>query len=177
VLRSTIEAAWYKFVNDNTESEVTVIFADESAPRPNKPYITLKIISGPNAKGFDDIRYINNTEFSLSGMRQYSLSIQGFGVDMHDALSKLQTILDSPNVIAQLKEDADIAIVNKGSVSDITVALETSFERRFNMDIIFNTSENLSITLDVIESTKIGGKLIKEDNTENIVDDFLVPNN
>lgn len=167
--RNCIETAWYEFVrNFTTVENLTVIFADElspntgQGPRPPRPYVTLKIISGPEpVYQFDDFRFNSATnKFEICGLRQYSISIQSFGVDAIEALSELQMKLDLPEAIQCFHEsDADISIVNKGPVTNISSLLETGFEDRASMDVVFNTTKSVESDPGIIEKIDFEGTL------------------
>ena len=175
---SILKSAWFKYLNNNTEQEITVIELDASGTRPPKPYLGFKFIAGPTPKGsFDNLllKDRDNNVYELSGLRQYTCNVQGFGVDTQDILQRLHTIIDSPTIVREFKSDGDIAIVNRGSVSDISIKLETGFERRYSLDIIFNTSHSEDIELTTIESIEISGKIKKADQIEKTVGPFTVP--
>jgi hypothetical protein len=160
----TILKAWYDYCRKVLPDEWTVTFAEEvtgkDAPRPQKPYLTLKIISGPGLVTMDD-QVINckGDAFSLVGQRKYTISVKAFGSGHIDALNDLSTLLDAPGYWDQLKEDADIAVTNKGEVTDVSGLLETGYERRASLDIFFNSSNNKTIDIGPIESVKVDGSL------------------
>lgn len=173
--RSAVETAWYNFVRTNTDSFVNIVFAEEKAPRPpEKPFVAIKLISGPSTFGSDHLANVDDDKFAIVGMRQFTMNLQCFGPGSLDILSRLQTLLDSPTIIEKFIKDAQIAIVDRGTVQDISAGLDTGFERRQNLDIVFNTAECVEQTLPVVEKTEIGGTLKKEDGSEQIIDGFVV---
>lgn len=168
---NTITQAWLDYCNNVLGDEWTVTLAEslvgQDAPRPNGPYITLKIISGPRKLTLDDeVRFNGQTEgdssFSLVGQRAYTLSIQAFRSGHSDALELLSTCLDDPDHYEELKARADIAITNRGDVIDISGKLETGWESRSSIDIIFNSSNNKPIGIGILEGVKISGELETE---------------
>lgn len=186
--RNTIEQAWFDYCTLNTPNEFTIIFSEEvsgsQGPRPQKPFITLKLLTGPIPRGsFDNLRFKgdngppneNNVAYELSGLRQNSISIQAFGKDSQDTLGLLLTLLDAPQSIADFKASADIAIVSRGEVTDISALIDVGFERRHSLDILFNTSSNVEIVPGSIEKTQVSGKMKKADGTEIIVDPVDIP--
>jgi len=173
VKTSTIQKAWYDYLNSVLPEEVTVVFAEEleneGGPRPQKPYVTLKLISGPRHLTLDDeIRFSGNNA-ALVGQRAYTLSVQSFGADHIDYLNDISTYLDDPNKFSKLKSDADIAVTNRGAVLDISQQIGTAFERRASLDIIFNSSNNKPIDIEVIENVSISGTLTTQDGKEKTV--------
>lgn len=179
----TIIQAWIDFCRNALPAEWTVTRAEEvtgkDAPRPQGPYITLKIISGPRPITLDDYKVFNgqeegNDNFDICGQRAYTLSINAFRSGNNDALSRILALLDVPQYYEQLKEDADIAVTNRGSVVDISSLLDTGFEGRSALDIEFNSSIKVSnIGVGLIESVQVEGELETEDgriiNTSDII--------
>ena len=185
--RKQIEDSWFTFANTNTPPEVTVIFSDqvsgEQGPRPKKPFITIKLLTGPIAKNFDDLRFKgdlgppeeNNVAYNLAGIRQNTVSLQAFGVGSQDNLALLQTLVDDPVAKQVLKTGADIAIVSRGQVLDVSELIDVGFERRHVLDIVFNTSSKVETVPGSIEKASISGKLKKADGSEIEIDEFEVP--
>lgn len=186
--RNTIEQAWFSYCDSNTPAEVTVVFSEEvsgsQGPRAPKPFITIKLLSGPTPKGSNDnLRFKddpgppeeNNVTYELSGLRQHSVSLQAFGDGSQDNLAKLQTLFGSPAVVEFFKANGDIAIVSRGTVIDISAVIDVGFERRHSLDVIFNTSSNIDVVVGSIEKAEVGGTLKKADDTEITVDPVEIP--
>ena len=159
--REEMLQVWHSFVKSRVDDWVQVIFADEPGTRPKNPYVTIKMISGPRALGsFDELLSIaNSTKYTVSGMRQFTLNLQGFGTEAIDILDRLQSLLDDPATGLFLRAESDMAIVSKGAVTDITELMETGYEPRASMDIIFNTSRNVEVDPSSIETVAIGGEI------------------
>ena len=194
--KETIENTWFDVIKTIVSNDFkktfpgnapnfTVVFSEKlfardtinvNDPRPPKPYITLKLISGPITKGsFDEIRPIpGTTKSTLSGERQYTMNIQTYGEGGVDALNLIQTIMDSTTYRAKFKNDADISIISRGTVTDISALLDTGFEVRATLDVVFNTSVNIEIETGAIEDVCISGTLDVEDQRQIDVDEFLV---
>lgn len=178
--RSEIEKAWFDFVSANVDSEFTVTYAEvltgKDGPRPKPPYITLKIISGPRARGFDELRRKPNSSiFVTGGLRQYTLSIQAFGMGAHDALDNLVARMDDPN--ASIERKKLVAIVDRGDVVDISALLETGYERRAQLDVIFHAPKNLETEIVPIEHVGVGGTLKQGNQGDHDVGPFTVDKN
>ena len=162
MLHSSIKSAWFNFIDSVLPAEWTVTWADQpdDSPRPPKPYITLKIISGPGTLTLrDEKRTIEGQEgFFLVGQRSYSLSIQAYGADFNDVLGDALTFLDDPEK-RQVLRDSDIGVTGKGSVIDISARLPTGFESRASLDILFNSSNNKQTGIGTIEHVNVSGEL------------------
>lgn len=170
---NTILKSWFDYCKKVLSEEWTVTFEEETfnsdGARPPKPYVTLKIISGPRKLALDDnLVNTSGNKFELVGQRGYTLSIKSYGTDYIDGLEDLSTCLDDPDNWEKLKSDADIAIVDRGDVSDISAKLETGFERRATLDIIFNSSNNKLTNIGPIEGVEVSGSIKNEDGTKTV---------
>jgi hypothetical protein len=163
--------AWIDYCNQVLPDEWTVTRAEEvtgkDAPRPQGPYITLKIISGPRKITMDDeLRFNGKSEgknnFNLVGQRAYTLSVKSFRAGHNDALSDISTYLDDPDFCEILKEKACISVTNKGDVLDISGLIDTGFEGRSQLDIFFNSSNNRETRVGLIENVEIEGETRNE---------------
>lgn len=164
--RNDIENAWWKYVRSMTNlDQDKIIFSEEltrkDGPRPKPPFITIKILSGPTPIGIDELRVKEGftDKFQLQGLRQYTVSIQSFGVEGYDLLDDLQTSLDDSERTRQLYVDAEIAIVSRGVLTDITALMETGHEKRSALDIVFNTNKKLDTSMVPIEHVGFTGTL------------------
>ena len=185
MLTKNILDAWYNYAVSLVNDDVTVIFSDElygkDAPRPQLPYMTLKIISGPQSKTIDSMTKKNaQGTFDLIDVERYTLSVQMFGSEKADdfayidILKSFKNQLSNPDRLEQLRAEGDIGIQSRGTVKDISALLKTGFERRATLDIIFLSSNIEEVGLESIEKVQISGKLKNEDssaeiNTEQII--------
>lgn len=187
--RAQIEEAWFDFCvkyTSNSINDQKVIFAEEvsgeAAPRPKKPFITIKLISGPtNKAATSNLRFEGNPDlgaanidWSLNDQVQRVVSLQAFGKNSEDELRGLQRVMDSFDVVSHFKKNGDIAIVNKGTILDISAQIDVGFERRHSLDITFNHADHAIVQEGAIEKTAISGKLKTADGDEIIVDEFEV---
>jgi hypothetical protein len=102
------------------------------------------------------------------------MNLISYGEGGVDALDLIQTLMDSPSIRTKFKSDADISIVNRGGITDISALLETGFEVRATLDVVFNKSVNVEIETGAIEGICIDGILDIEDQRQTNVDEFLV---
>lgn len=162
MLQDNIKTAWFTFIKEVVSSEWAVTYADQKddAPRPPKPYLTIKIVSGPKAMMIRETKQFISGEDSafLVGQRSYSLSIQAYGADFNESLGDIITCLDDPDK-RQILRDADIGGINKGGIIDISSRLPTGFESRASLDILFNSSNTKSTGIGSIETANITGEM------------------
>lgn len=172
-----IRKAWLDFVKSVVADEAEVVFSEaisgKGLPRPKPPYITLKIISGPRPKGFDELRRKPGTDdFTLGGIRQYTLSMQGFGAGTSDMLSEVLTRMDDPSKTVGLVPF--VGIVDRGDVLDISALLENGYESRASLDVIFNAAKNLPTAIKPIEHARVTGTLREGNQGDHTVGPFEV---
>lgn len=172
-----IQGAWFAFVKETIKTDFAghnIIHAEPNAPRPQKPYLTLKI-TGPNRVFITDPLKHNATadKFQFEGQRRYNISIQSYGVDHTDVLDDIVIGTQNPD-LNQILKDCDIGVEIRGNVSDITGLVSTAWEKRGSLDISFLASKIKLTEIENINSAVIEGEAIKEDETKIIIEKFTV---
>ena len=185
--RTKIETAWFDFVRAMLDSDIAVIFADEDSPRPSPPYVTVKIPTGPSAPFPDDILTLKSDAplpgkviHEQQGERRYTASLNSYAPDdkkflASDIMDLLHTAVKSEEGRLILRREVDIAVIDRGTPVDLTVAIEDGFESRYNMDVIFSAVQSFEVDVSAIEKTSIGGTLNKGGPDEILVPKFDVP--
>jgi len=161
--RSVIEKAWFDYCENVLSEEWTVTFAESisgaNGARPPKPYVSLKVISGPRRISIDDNHTFEDDQVHLVGQRGYTVSIKAYGQEYIDGLNDIETCVEDPEFWEQLKNDADISVQSTAGILDISSKLETGFEKRASLDIIFNSSNNKITNIGPIESVEVSGTM------------------
>ncbi|MCK5603480.1 hypothetical protein KAR91_16465 [Candidatus Pacearchaeota archaeon] len=162
---TSIKVALHTWVSG--QSGITTIWANQNAPQPATPYITLNIISGPVKIGGSDTMFWDdvNDVFVLGGERQFTLSIQSFGAGGLQAMSDLLTSTEIPPVITDSFTDNGLAVGNNPAITDLTQMLSTTFEERKSMDVIFYTMDNTELTMTYIESVELNAEITSDKGT------------
>lgn len=137
-----------------------VIWQDQNSPQPDIPYVTLKIIQGPNQIGIDDSMDYNSgtpDNYSLEGMDAWTLNVQTYGEDSLQIINEFKVFLQDPE-LTEFINSKEITFLKPEGIIDVTILLETTFESRHSLDLIVYTKHasisNVSIIED-IEITKI----------------------
>lgn len=153
---AAIEAAVYQWVDASVPDGVTVIWDLPDAPRPQGSSIRLSFISGPTMIGHDEIRDVpeSETAFRIVGPRSLVLSVTAYGTDCFQIISDLQNSLSDPDKRAILSTQ-NITVLNQTSIRDVTVALETKYERRAQLDFSMLVSEDITINPGVVEHVEV----------------------
>lgn len=136
---------------------VPPIFYNENSPRPSLPYVTLYLQSliaigedyttSPDAFG----------DSGLLGDREFTLQIQCYGGDPITILENMRTSLQKQTVLDTLRTDG-IVFVNHFPITDITALLDTEFEARASMDVLFRiaqTDTDISGNIETVEIEEI----------------------
>lgn len=131
---------------------VMVIWADQNQERPARPYLTMKLIMGPQRRGNDEQRYGNDGSINHTGVREFDLSINLYGPKAQEYLSMIQSYLNFESIKSILLEK-DLVFVRDSGVRDLSLLLENRTETRAQLDLHFRTSAN------VIESEEEVGSI------------------
>lgn len=145
----------------NTPHECVVIWDKPNVPRPCEPYVTLNLIVTSMKTGHDSWIYESGDNFCIGGQRIATLSVIAYGPDLKEQVpqginSAQQIILDlrdsleNPLVLEKLGANG-LAVHNEPTVNDISALLETGFQDRANMDIMFGFAHNQSVPVGIIE--------------------------
>jgi hypothetical protein len=151
-----IKDAIYTWISDQTK--VKVIWSEQAAPRPPRPYIDLKLITGAiKLGGQDNLRTTSAGRLILVGPRSVTCSIQIFGDNAMEILTTARDSLDDPDVIEQL-DRAGLSVADDGEPQNITEALETHFEARAAMDVRFEFQVERDTESQTVERVSLDGK-------------------
>jgi hypothetical protein len=133
--------AWLQSACGIDDSQV--ILADEPGPRPELPYLTVKILSDDAPLGADEDVYAvvdNEGDEELTqaetGVRTGTASVQGFGADTADWL-QASGLLRLPSTAALL-DAAGLTLRALGGVRNLSTLLDTSIEPRFIREFEFS---------------------------------------
>lgn len=133
---------------------IEVIFYYPNAPRPENPYITLNLDSLVRI-GDDYIpRPDTDGESTMIGDREFTLQIQCYGNNCLTTLEKIRSSLQKPSVLDTLRDD-NIVFVNSLNITNITALLDTEWEQRGAMDLLFRIANTDEENLGVIETVEI----------------------
>jgi hypothetical protein len=132
----------------------SVIFLNENAPRPAQPYVTL-FLSSLNQIGEDytpesDI----NGMVDMVGDREFTLQIQTYGGDCITRLENLRSSLQKQTVLDTLRANG-IVFVNHFGINDLTELLDSRFEKRGAMDVLFRIGQNYTDNLGFVETIEV----------------------
>lgn len=132
----------------------TVIFYYPNAPRPANPYITLNIDSLVRV-GDDYIpKPDTDGDSTIVGDREFTLQVQSYGENCLTILEKIRSSLQKPSILDTLR-DENIVFVNSLDITNITALLDTEWEQRGAMDLLFRIANTDEDNLGVIETVEL----------------------
>ncbi len=148
--------------------------------RPPLPYFTVKFVTPGIIYGDDDRRYETlegglQTKVSTGGLRGVSTSFQCFAKEQEDAwdlMARLQSALQQLGPQGALRR-AGIAVWRVGTVADLTQLLNTGYEGRAQMDVLFGMAANVEEKTSVVDKVELEGTVQVGDSQ--VVQDFSVP--
>lgn len=144
---------------------ITAVWLNPNAPRPQRPYATLQAISRqrvgsasaghPNADG----------DATITGDREVTLSVQYIGAadsnDPRNGYQELQALVDSlerPSVIETL-DGSGWAFIRTALLQDITAQVGTQWEPRAVVDIEFRAAATQTDQVGVVDTVKLESTL------------------
>lgn len=159
---TAVENALHTWVSNATG--VKVIQQYPNAPRPAKPYISIDV-SGLEQVGQD---YIGKAEDQgggdyqapLGGTREVTVQLQSFAASKGQAanlLNQAANALAEPPVRDQLATDAGLAFVDRLGETAIPAELDTQWEDRYSLDLLFRVGDARTVDVGYIDTTEVTG--------------------
>ena len=163
----TVKTNLYNWALANSPG-CSVIFLNENAPRPSQPYVTL-LLSSLNQIGEDYTPEADlNGLVDMVGDREFTLQIQTYGGDCVTRLENLRNSLQMQTVLDTLRANG-IVFVNHFGINNTTELLDSRFEKRAAMDVLFRMGQDYPDNLGLIETAEI--EEIYQDATGTVVYD------
>jgi hypothetical protein len=138
---------------------VPVIFADENGPRPQKPYIQLRVQTAhrfPLHRGAVD----DAGQQLVTGHRDAAVELQCFGRGSYDALDSLAQRLGMEAALADA-ERLDLAVFDVGKISQMPVLRDqASYEPRALLELGIRYAVTLTDAVGAVEQVVFHGTVI-----------------
>ncbi len=155
---------------------VETIFQNQNGVIPDLPFCTL-YIQPVTLFGHDEATTDQTGQVTYKGHREISCSVQYFGADaMQNAIDLIESLetVSSRDILAA----DDIVFVDRaGGINDLTEILDTGFEERAGIDILFRVPSIRIESGDVIESTEISSEYENADGSTIIRTQIIDINN
>ena len=169
---ATVKTNLYNWAVTQVPVGMPVIWWQPNAPRPTVPYITLFLQSitavnqdwtapDANASGVVDMK----------GDRNFTLQVQAYGSDPLTLLENIRTSLQKQTVLDTLRANG-VAFYQSLTINDITDLIDSQFERRAQLDILFGIGQVYTDNPGYFDEIEI--QEIYEDQTGSIVYDETI---
>ena len=137
----TVKNSLFAWAVSQVPVGMPVIWWQPNAPRPVVPYITLFLqsVTAINQDWTSPISDINGV-INMKGDRSFTLQVQGYGEDPLTLLENIRTSLQKQTVLDTLRING-IAFYQSLTINDITDLVDSRFERRAQLDIMFGIAQ------------------------------------
>lgn len=155
---TAIRTAIYQWASAQAAPKI-VVWADQAAPRPARPYVALRLTGPRRMAGQDEPRYTNTGNvFDWVGHRELTLQVTTIGDDQittHDLALKLHLSLSKEAVRSALYVAAGLSVSSEGDVGNVTIFQEATYEPRYNFDVILMATAITNEDLGAIETVEL----------------------
>ncbi len=135
------------------------IFADQNAPRPVKPYITLRTLSSVGPENEHYFAVDNDGNQPVQSHRDFTIEVQAFGDGWNTLLGNLRQKLRWQTT-GDTAYRAGIAIFDRGAITDIGALLDAAFwEPRGMFEIGVRALQASVDQVGIIETVNVTGTL------------------
>lgn len=152
----------FKTALSPTLTDENCIPADDVGPRPDLPYITVKVTVADIPVGVDEmIRESNSFGDPTTrnrGHRSGTVTVNGFGADTAGWFEVFTLRLGYDSII-RLFQDDGIAVISRGAgVTDLSILIDTQIEPRFlrEFEISYSVVDAAKETLPKAEIAQVG---------------------
>lgn len=138
---ATVKLNLYQWAITVVPMGMPIIWYEPNAPRPTVPYVTLylnSIVSINQDWTADDADAAGVVD--MKGDRQFTLQVQAYGGDPLTVLENIRTSLQKQTVLDTLRANG-IAFYQSLTIADITELVDSQFERRGQLDILFGIAQ------------------------------------
>jgi hypothetical protein len=173
---SIVRTNLYNWAIANIPSAMPVIYLYPNSPRPTIDYVSL-YISTVTQIGWDYVQGpLDNTGISQQvGDREFTLQIQAYGGDPLTVLQNLRTSLQKQSVLDSLRANG-IVFADWFQINDITELVDSRYEQRGSLDILFRIADVYTDNLGVID-TVVLEEIYKNPSGTIVYDEtFTIPN-
>ena len=159
------------------------MFKDQRGDRPDKPYGTIKILSGPKVLGHDEIRPPDEgmtDDFLIAGQRRFLVEFEIFSsldnlnagpIDPNQGaiqlMSNVRDAFERPTLY-NLLNGQGISVNDKQDIQNLSEILEDVFEERAVLTVTLGYGSNVGDSPGIIEKVGVGGTVEDVDGTTTV---------
>lgn len=148
---------------------ISVIFANQKGPRPDKPYATINITSV--TKIGRDEETVVGTDFSYKGNRVIGVSLQFLGTDNNVLVyaEQVESALDR-SLLKEALTTAEISVLTISEATNVDELIEDGYDKRTAISVRFAIGSTVTIAVDTIDEVN-AEKTIKDAAGNTVVSD------
>lgn len=158
---ATLKSAIYQWIAGEVGGapfNATAIFADQAAPRPARPYVTIRLNPQVTEGMFDENLGIDDNGIAtIRGYRTVTVALQSFGPKARDIMSVLQGSLSKVSIRNHFFDGNDLSLINVGEILNLADLLDTEFEERAAMDLMVGFAQEITDDVGRIETVEVTG--------------------
>lgn len=149
----------YTWVKAQLPPTFPVIMYYENAPRPTTSYVTINMNTFIQiGEDYTPRPTDNPGNVEMVGDRQFTINLQAYGFDSMGILETLRSSLQKQTVLDTLRANG-IVFFQQFQILDITDLVNTKFESRATMDILFGIGQTETDSLGSIDTVEIHEEL------------------
>jgi hypothetical protein len=165
----------YNWAVANIPNGMPAVWYFPNAPRPTVDYVSL-LISSVVQIGWDYEPNPMDDPGTIEGVgdREFTLQVQAYGGDPLTVLENLRTSLQKQTVLDSLRVNG-IVFANWFPINDITELVDSRFEQRAQMDILFRVAQEYLDTVGTIGQAEIEEVILNVDGSTVLDQTVLIP--
>ncbi|HCU25440.1 MAG TPA: hypothetical protein DF383_10525 [Deltaproteobacteria bacterium] len=157
-----IKTAFQEWLSQEAAGLTSVIFADQAAPRPPKPYGTVRL-GVQRALGLrDEFRELDDLGIAeYLGQREMTVALNIYGPGALEQMHQAQASLSKQSVLDRFIGTYGIAILDAGDITNLTSFLEVSDEERAMMEVRIGYSVSTNDDVGWIETVEVNDQIVE----------------
>ena len=158
-METEIISTWVSFLRSSIPQDTPIVrqeaLVGTGAVRPVLPFISFKIITGPDDIMSRDNFIWANGSFQQDTVKKFTISIQAYGSTAMELINEIRFNTQMSDKINSLRQGAGISISIRGTATDISVERETGFDRRVSLDLDFIVGLTIPTNYETIELVNV----------------------
>jgi hypothetical protein len=160
--------AWIGLVTDLDPDHIIPTLENEH--RPAGSYVQIHVVPSKTRIGMQDTREYQTGEYHITGHREQLVSLQSFGPDAYDLMSRIEASADAPSIL-KLFRQSKIVIADCGPVRDFSRKIGHRTEGRAQMDLTVRYAQTIIDEVPIV----LGVGLEIEVGTDTVSDTITPP--
>lgn len=138
-----------------------IMWLNQDAPRPARPYVGLDVLVGPGRVGHDQLTEVTPGVYDLVGVRELTCSVNIYGEGSDQIADQLLCSLEKPTAQARLATYG-LAMIEQSDPSDLTALIETRWEARTQFDVRFRVTSKTRDNVGYVEKVELENQVLGE---------------